>query len=119
MSQRDKQRREERCLKQTKLCRNWMDKGNCEFGAKCRFAHTLRELRPPQDGWTKTRGHYWEEGMQMPDEAAIKLIEDYAGSWLAAVGCCSSTWLAAAAARCCSSSWGLLLHLPSVGIVDL
>ena len=30
----------------TKLCNNWITKGECEFGSRCVFAHGPKELRP-------------------------------------------------------------------------
>ncbi|KAI3845044.1 hypothetical protein MKW92_039427 [Papaver armeniacum] len=30
----------------TELCNNWVQTGGCGYGARCRFAHGIRELRP-------------------------------------------------------------------------
>lgn len=29
----------------TELCKNWIEKGYCSYGGKCRFAHGVKEIK--------------------------------------------------------------------------
>ena len=59
-----KQLRERFFLAKTKLCLN---KTRCMFGPKCFFAHSLKELSPAPEGWTRSQTMLtWTALMRFP-----------------------------------------------------
>ncbi|KAI9193315.1 uncharacterized protein BJ171DRAFT_406843, partial [Polychytrium aggregatum] len=49
----------------TELCRSWEENGHCRYGAKCKFAHTEKELRRVERHpkyKTEMCKTFWEKG---------------------------------------------------------
>ena len=72
-----KQLRERFFLYKTKLCLN---KTGCKFGPQCFFAHSLKELSPAPEGWTRSQevDHDWQPGTPKPSPDVMRLIQEYA-----------------------------------------
>jgi len=51
-------------FKKTRLCQEFMNTGNCRYGAKCTFAHGQHELRPHGGGGPDHGPHGGGDGMQ-------------------------------------------------------
>ena len=84
--------RERTYLHKVRLCENLPRFGECKYGANCMYAHTLKDLRVPDEGrdagfpwyevWKAKKVHRWYGQSEMPDRF-YHLLRVYVSNHLA------------------------------------